>query len=580
MKWSGGVLAAAALLGVYGALLFTVPPGGFYSPDEGAKFLQLHSIGWSRGLTYHVPYGGAALDPTYAFYPTRCRHEDLYPVQQPDGAVKLHWPIWFSLITIPAVSLMGLRGLYVVPLLSGWLIALLSGRLVRIYDRRLSPLAVLAVGLATPVAFFSLTHWEHTLATLLGLAALTMMVAPGAHRRARVAAVPLLLAAIVLRIELVVLAVAVPIAWWVVRPATATPSPRATRRSPWLAAGVLAAALIAVTVVGFLPERHVWLLKETPAYAGAALARLPHLPGTLVAMLIDASGNRAPELSEALRIGALLVFAALVAAPFAVRPQTRTAVGVVAGFLALDFSAWLGVLPEPYISLHGLFPVAPFTALAAWAVADAWRTRRPDHLMLAIATSLYLFLGIGLLFTFAVESDGTYRTGLEWGNRYLLTFYPLATVLALGGIAAWRRSIASPVLRRIVTVVVLGLFLCGAQMQARGLSVLYHSRTLVTAWQAALQGDGPIVTDVWWLPAAMAPLFAARAVYCVRDPTDLADWLAGAHARGVEEFTFASFRDLPAARLSLTALTLEDTTSSVVSGLHIQRYRISTAKQP
>ena len=41
----------------------------------------------------------AAIDRDFAFYPTRCRHEDLYPVRRPDGGVKLHWPIWFSLIS-------------------------------------------------------------------------------------------------------------------------------------------------------------------------------------------------------------------------------------------------------------------------------------------------------------------------------------------------------------------------------------------------------------------------------------------------------------------------------------------------
>src|SRR5512147_331345 len=120
MRRRGAFAAAAFVLVVYGALLAVMPPGAFWSPDEGAKFIQLHSIHWERGLRYTIPYAGAAIDPRFEFYPTRCRYEDLYPVRLPDGGVKFHWPIWFSLVTRPLVDAFGHTGLYAIPLLSGW----------------------------------------------------------------------------------------------------------------------------------------------------------------------------------------------------------------------------------------------------------------------------------------------------------------------------------------------------------------------------------------------------------------------------------------------------------------------------
>jgi hypothetical protein len=576
MRDPGVLLASGFLATLYLAALMAMPPGVFYSPDEGTKYLQLLSIGWRGGLAYEIPYGGTALDPDYAFYPTHCRHEDLYPVQAADGGVKLHWPIWFSLVTKPPVSLFGLRGLYLVPLLSGWLVALVSGRLACLYDRRLAPAAILTVGLATPLAFFSLTYWEHTLATLLALAALALVAERERHRAARRVAAALLLAAVVLRIELASFAIAIALAWLVARHATAPVAADGRGRAPaWIAAlagGAAIAAVACLAATGLLPARHLWLLRELPTYVVEATTRLPHVPGALVALLIDAPGTSAPDLPMWLRGGALLAFAAAAAAPFVRSPRPATAVGLAATFAALGFSLLLAVHPAPYMSLHGLLPVAPFVVLAAWALPDAWRCRRFDRLFLASAAGLYLLLGVTVLFTFAVDASGAYRTGLEWGNRYLLTFYPLASVLALAGIHTWRR-VTDGGQRQVATALAVGLFLCGLQMEMRGLWVLFRSRSLISEWQAALGTDAPVVTDIWWLPAAMAPYFATHPMYCVRDRGDLASWMAMAHGRGAEAFSLASFRDIEAPALDAAPLVVTETGREPVSGLRVTRYR-------
>jgi hypothetical protein len=575
MRVPQAAVAAVVLLALYAAAFLALPVGVFYSPDEGTKYLQLRSIGWRDGLTYAVPYGGAAVDPGYAFYPTHCRHQDLYPLPQGDGAVGFQWPIWFSLATRPPFALWGLPGLYVVPLLSGWLAALLSGRLAGLYDRRLAPLAILTVGLATPLAFFSLTYWEHTLATLLGLAAV-VLIAEHERRRAWLAA-PLLLAAVCLRIELVAFAVAVALAWWLTRRTSAPAGIRTARRlDAWTAAYAVAIAVASIAAARFIPFRHAWALSELPDYLWSAVAKLPHLPGVLVAVLIDAPGHSAPDLPSWLRAAALLAFAAAAAAAFLRPPRLATAVGLTASGAALVFSAGLGAQPRAYISLHGLLPVSPFVILAAWAVADAWRGERVAHRFLAAVTGLYLLFGLALLFIFTTEPDGAYRTGLEWGNRYLMLLYPLGSVLALAGIQIWRRATdGAP--RQLVTAVAAGLLLCGLQMELRGLWVQYGSRSLVAEWQAALAADGPVVSDIWWLPAAMAPYFADRPMFCVRDRAELASWMAVAHGHGVEAFSLASFRDLAPASPAAAEFAVIDAGRGPVTGLRITRYRLADA---
>ncbi|MDX2170743.1 MAG: hypothetical protein SF182_26975 [Deltaproteobacteria bacterium] len=566
MKLAAVPVAAGVLLAIYVAAFVALPPGVFYSPDEGAKYLQLRTIGWDGGLTYRVAYGGGDLDPTYRFYPTHCRHLDIYPLPLPDGGVRLQWPIWFALVTAWPTALLGLRGLYVVPLLSGWIAALLSGWLAAIYDRRLAAWAILAVGLATPVAFFSQTYWEHTLATALALAAVALLAARDARPGVAWLGLPLLLAAIALRIELVALAAAVGLALWM----TPAASGATTRPPRWwlrLAAGALGLAAGLAWLAPFIPFRHVWALSELPDYLRGAVAKLPHLRAALVALLIDAPGNSAPALPEWTRAVAALAFGAAAAAPF-LPGRARNAVGVAACSVALVFSATLASHPAPYMSVHGLLPVAPFLILAAWALPDALRSRRVDRRFVACLTVLYLVCGTALQFIFTIDAEGRYRTGLEWGNRYLMLLYPLGTVLALAGITAWRRA-TDGALRQLVTGLAVALLLCGVQSGLRGLWVLYGSRTLVAEWQAAVARHGPLVSDIWWLPAAMAPHFANEPMFCVRDRAELAEWIELAAAHGVETFTVATFRDL-----APPAAAAADAGRVPVAGLRVTRYRL------
>lgn len=574
MRGPRALVASAAVLAIYSAAFAAMPPGAFYSPDEGTKYLQLRSIGWRDGIAYAVPYGGAALDPDYAYYPTHCRHQDLYPIPLPGGGVRFHWPIWFSLITSLPAELFGLRGLYVIPLLSGWLTALLCGRLAAMYDRRLAPLAIVAAGLATPLAFFSLTYWEHTLAALLGIGAVTLIAARSQHAATAWLASTLLVAAVCLRLELVPFALAIALAWWLARRATASGGAHAVRRARgWLAAYAIAIAGALLAASAFMPFRHAWVLSELHLYALGTLAKLPHLAGALVATLIDARGHSAPDLPAWLRAGALVAFAAAAAAAFLRPARFAAAVAVFATLAALTFSALVALLPAPYMSVHGLLPVAPFVILAAWAVPEAIHGGRFDRLFLAYATGLYAVLGFALLFTFTFDAGGAYRTGLEWGNRYLLLLYPLGAVLALAGFQSWRRA-AGEKLGAIATAIAVGLVLCGLQMEARGLWVLYRSRALVAEWQAALTGE-PVVTDVWWLPAAMAPYFADRPMFCVRDRAELAAWMDSAHGRGADAFTVATFRDLaPPTRVG-APFAVVDVGRVPVTGLRLTRYRFA-----
>ena len=581
------VAAAVLVLAVYAAVLSIMPKGGFWSPDEGAKFIQLHSIGWQGGLRYAIPYGGLRLDPEYAFYPTRCRFEDLYPVPLADGGVKFHWPIWFPLGSGLLESAFGLSGLYVVPLLSGWLVALLAGHLVRAWDERLAPLAILAVGLATPVAFFSLTFWEHTLTAFLGLAALAIVAAGRTLRRAAVwLVVPLLLAAAALRIEMLLFGAAVVCAWFAAgrlatddAVAVASSGDTAARpvRTPLIALGLAVAVAVALLFTEAIPERHRWILASLPTFLTGAIAKLPHLAETLTAVLVDSAGNQAPVIPHLWRYGVLTACWGVALASL-LRSWRREAIVLLAALaVILEFSVYLIVRPQAYVSLHGFLPIAPVIVLAPYVVAPVWRQRRHVQVALVVAAAAYAVLAFTAVLVFVVHSDGVMPTGLEWGNRYLFALYPVGTILALGALHEYRRSTRPPLLKRAVTLAAAGLLACGLLLQVRGVWTLVETRRLVTAWQSALRDEPPVMTNVWWLPAAMAPLFISHEMHCVRRVRDLGAWLPVALEHGVDTFTFASFRALDTDRIPHAGFAVESAGERVVSGLHLTRVRIAPA---
>lgn len=572
--------AAVFVLAVYAVVLGAMPKEAFWSPDEGAKFIQLHSVEWRDGLHYSIPYGGERLDPEFAFYPTRCRYEDLYPVRQADGGVKFHWPIWFPFATGMLVNAFGPTGLYVVPLLSGWLIALLAGWLMRAWDSRFTPLAILAVGLATPIAFFSVTFWEHTLATLLGLAALCVIAASRPLSAAPLwAGAPLLLAAAALRIEMLLFGVALACAWlvagrWARDAAGGTSMGSARLRAPLIVLALLAVAALLVLFTVGIPERHRWILSVLPNYLLGSFAKLPYLIETLTAVLIDSPGNQAPEIADALRYAVFFACAVALAAPLLRAARTQAIVFGLAALVLLQLSTYLIVRPAAYVSLHGFLPVAPFIVLAGFGVRSAWRERRHAQLAIAAAAAVYLALVCAVIFVFLVSEYGETPVGLEWGSRYLFSLYPLGAVLGLAGLRELRLAITQPLLRGMLTALAGGLLVCGVLLEARGVWTLLQSRQLVTEWQAALRDGPPVVTDVWWLPAAMAPLFIAHEVHCVRQG-DLTEFLPAALRHDVNEFTYASFGRFDAGRAQQAGITVQTEDSREISGLRLTRVRIA-----
>jgi hypothetical protein len=567
----GAVFAAwAAVLAVYVLTLRGMPTHVFWSPDEGGKLLQAKT---HRGLELALPYPGARLDPELRFYahrPSGKVERSLYPLRDDEGRFRFHWPVWFPLLSSVPLSLFGVTGVYLLPLLAGWWTAILSGRLAAEVDPSLEVPAVLLVGLASPIYFYSLCFWEHTLATALWVLALLLFVRGRGSLTSLVYGSPIVAAAMLLRLEtlpLILALVAVAGACTVSRGASDPAPPiRAPgwRRVPL--AGV-ALGLLLVFVVA-LPDRHLQKISRLPQRFEAVMQQ----PGALLQVLVSSPHDFGPALTSGQLAVATAALLAGVLAPFVRR--TRVEGAMTLG--ALSAYAWLGGVliasAQYYRCLHGLLAAAPYLIMAPHAIPIAWRQPRSPLFVLAAAATLSLLAGTLTVAVNSVDRSGAVTQGLQWGPRYLLGLYPPLGVLALVGVHEYWRSARTGPQKTVCVALFALLFATGFLLEQRGVAEARRTRGALAEWQQAMEGGGPVVTDIWWLPAALADFYAREEVYVVRSKREARAWSHLAHAHRVERFTFVSQKPIRADEVRLRGFALEEGSSRFVKGAHLGRF--------
>jgi hypothetical protein len=544
-RWT---FAAALLVAtVYGISLSLLPKHVFWMPDEGAKLFELEacSVSWTGRVTYRLPFAGQRLLPGNEFLPGF----DVFPEPQTTDSGKLYLqfdsPIVFPLVTAPFFHAFGPVGLYILPVVSGWLIAMLSGVMASWFDPVLGPYAVLLVGLATPVWFYSEVFWEHTVAALLGLIAIGLVVRAPRRVESIAATVPVLVLAAMFRTEMMVLGAALVVAWVVVfindrRRAAAGAHDAIDRRlsGRW---GFLLLVLGSTVGLGIIlntamTARHRGLIRVLPERVDQAFDGIVNIPHGMVDVFIN-SHHLGPRMSAAWNTAAITAVFLALAAPLVRSARVQAVMVVAALSMMLSCSAALIVAAEPYRGLHGLFPVAPFAILWPFALRHAWQRGDAPLLALGTATWVYLLLGFAAL-ALTYINRGVLDVGMQWGQRYLLTAYPMLAILSLVAVRAQRASSAPGWLQTASLTLVVLLVASGVGLEVRGIRMLYGTRGLMAQWDEAMRSEGPIVTTVWWIPPSVADLCLTHEMYFMW-PAGIPHWVDVARQHGITSFTLA-----------------------------------------
>jgi hypothetical protein len=533
-RWLAAALALGVVCAVYLTTAATLHPSVFWSPDEGAKFIQMHSRLVSPEADRRIAYGAAQSDPLFKFYPTA----PIYPRPLWPAGVRNHWPPLFPALALPFFRRLGIWGVYAIPLTGGILTALLAGLLARRLAPGAAAPAILLAGLASPLYFHSTLFLEHSLACALALGVLlcgwNLFGRSVRHRLTRAIGAAACLAgfyalrdeALLFFAALICAGVATQTTGW--------------KRMLGLAGLALTPLLLiaarAVTVAAHGDSRAAEILNDAVnAMAGLqdpALWRA--LPRHVLHVLVNNPEQSGVPLPPEWAAAGLLGITLCVLSPSVVSPR-RFACWLV-GVCLITVSGLYGLcLPDRYRAIHGLLLPMPGLALA-WLPApdDNPRPGQRGSFLTALLTSILI---IHLLATWLLRRPAG---GPEWGLRYAMVAYLLAAVL--GAAAVIRFARASAGLQRcagLALAALLSALSCG--FGVRGIFELQVTKRDLHAFEREIQTMGaPVVTDQWWLAAALAPTFVRTDFYTLNPETELSFWLARIGAR-TPAFLYVSY---------------------------------------
>lgn len=526
-----GRLAAVVIAMIAAAELVLIStvlnPRTFFSGDPGVKYLQAEALVQSRWRQLAVADPSASIVPDGRFSPLQVNQFKRVTADAP------WYGLYSELFTVPVslgLAWFGMRGLYLVPLLAGVATMILTYRLAACVAPRIAWLAPGLLGACSPMLFYSVDLWEHTLSVLCTTGAILLVIAePRGDVRLRYAGAGVLLGlAIALREELYAMVPAGLVALaWVERP----------RRLRALLAAALGAVAILVphwwvkslqtggpgrrvvaVLLGWAPEAVTMGGEQVETLRAALAFIVPPSPGWVLALLLIVIGRWAVA-----RLGA--------------RAQRGVSVGLVLAIATWGIVAVLRARrwETPYSLTDSFPPVLYLTFLAA-----PLRAPREVRQLLAISAVFIATLCVAMQWSMMSVPAG----GAQWGPRYLMPVLPPCAALivfALERRGEWRRALPSPL--AVATFAV--LVLAGLAVQVQGIRALALAKRqyeqLAARWERIEPGQ-LLVSDIWWFPMATATVLRQHPVVAVqgRGASPLDDLLPLLQERDVRALTLVS----------------------------------------
>lgn len=495
---------AGGIACLYVLCLLTLPDRPvFWSPDEGGKYLTLQQITRTGEWSSPLPYPAAPIDPLLQNVPL------LYWLRV-DDAIYSWWPTWFPALSSLPYQLLGVRGLFLIPMMSALLIGLSVYALVSSISQRAALGAMFAVTLASPVWFYGLTYWEHTLHSVLILLGFAAALRGVISDRARCFALSGLFLGLALYLRLETVIFMGTLGLFILGGSIGRLRQRAAIRSIIVNLLVFSVSVI-ITVTPFLVrnqliEGHPLGRRNAADVARTADRALSYGRESALDLapniLIGSVGHQGVDLSPSLRWLFVLATAGCFASGWLLRRGWDVPV-YVSALALLALSGFVLLSPEDYSSIHGLILIAPFLAFAGWGLQPA--ADRVTRLwgMLAV-------LGVGVYVLATAIGGWSAQGGLQWGPRYALPLVPVLLVAAARGAhTLWHAAIPLGA-KRVAIGCMIALVLIGFGFQVRGLRSMLIDKQTYVAWEAqltALPADAMIATEYPWLALTLPDVY-------------------------------------------------------------------------
>lgn len=501
---------------------FILPLQAFWSPDEGAKLLQLQYLRWENGRpAYDIEYTGRDLDPQFQFASGGILFEA-------GGRLYLHRFPLFPLLSLPFFRWFGWSGLYVIPAVAGAAVSILTLQLLQRPYRRRAMWVLVAFG--SPVTIYASMFWEHTLASALclGAAWLSFYLGPvgwaGSFRRiAGWIIIGLLFAvSIYLRTETILFALA-----WLAGYGLLAKEGR------W---GVIwAGAALGIMLLLYVPLHRAMfgetenILHNSFIYGFHPLTYLERAGWQIIPdFLIGAAEDEAIAVGW---LGWLWAMAVVIVIGVSLISPSRLAHKFV--LLGLGISVLAGATflfnPLAYRSAHGLLFTTPWAALGLCRAREVWQAGDWRARVIVLSTGLGLISYFLMLSVIRAPMFGPHGA-LEWGARYVMTFYPLLAIMAAWTLKEKWQNLSS-------LVIIGGLVFLGIGFQIRGLGTIRHDRQINAALNEIIAAapSRHVVSDLWWLSLNTSPFDPQKTIFFT-PPEKLADWVDLASANQVQQF--------------------------------------------
>ncbi len=170
------IILAGIFFSLY--LLWQIPDEIHFSGDGGIKALLAKQLS-SGKLRFD-------LDLPVPLWVKNLWHNGLYPFEPPfayqiSNRYYITFPFTFPLVTAPFHTILGFRGLYIIPLISTWIIWVIFYKICHFFqiNKVMTSLALVTLIFASPLSMYSAMYWEHTLAVCLAFSGLATVLIKG-----------------------------------------------------------------------------------------------------------------------------------------------------------------------------------------------------------------------------------------------------------------------------------------------------------------------------------------------------------------------------------------------------------------
>ena len=457
-----GLLLVVSLTSVW--LAAELPPNAFYSGDSGVKLIAaVNAIAHpTRPFEIDLPrINGRPVPYVESFFSVHDQH-----------AHALQSPL-FPVVSAPFIALFGLRGAYVLPLVSFVALLPLLARTAGQVAPGVSLATVALVGVfAGPVVFYAFEFWEHVpaIACLTG-ATTALLAVPRATPTHQIVSASLSAAAILLRPEALWYVIAL-VGWQIYS---------RRRLGYYLAAAALIMGLFAL-----------FNLFESGTLTG------PHISANMAPLL-----DRWAEVR--LQRGALWFW-----------PDSTLWVIAVLVLISSWVAALANLNPRlaQAIALGAVATLAVAAASGAYARESLWNCW-PAGLLLFVPSSRFREIApmwwLTLFTVVAVWLTSTHDGGAQWGPRFVLIAAPAMIVLAAANVSD---AVSPGQARRLRQALVLIVLLAGlwttraAYRELRGTKQFYAQ--LVDGVDRSVEKGGVVVFSTWWFDQVVASLYPSR----------------------------------------------------------------------